>query len=450
MPCLGRSLASGGHRPRGAASLLRLASAPRKSGTTQTGPGIQAPVVETSSADSAVVNEPSGQAHDAQCGACHQDECLRTMRAFSSLAHTGSGHTRLCTHGEQHFDHVKHHATDSHVDELRHLRARTCGEQGGSEPACNEHAPSASAQRWEAEPAVRQPKCPQTVAARACPAGLWFALRGAAEQSHPATRASAAQACGRVSAARGNGSDTACNAGSLTRFIHSAQTSCDSKRPSSSSSSSSSLPAKASAPCESQPPFQYVFGSRENAQLRARRALRAALLALSSATWQATPLGAQRHPLRLAASPALSGAAQLLCNRRTPSARPTSARHSALMACAGERTNAGQLSALNLLLASCGLPPRTKERVRANSCPVQQRACPSGGPHPSATRAGRSTSPLVRRPSFDTRCSKHGAIRAPPRRAVRVRAGAAPLPPRSSARCLAAPLHCQGRAEDAE
>ena len=32
---------------------------------------------------------------------------------------------KASTHGEQHFDHVKHHTTDSHVHELRHLRART-------------------------------------------------------------------------------------------------------------------------------------------------------------------------------------------------------------------------------------------------------------------------------------------------------------------------------------
>ena len=172
-----------------------------------------------------------------------------------SVCWQGSWH-ETCTHGEQHFDHVKHHAADSHIYELRHLRARACGEWACPSQPANQHAPSASAQRWEAEPAVRQPKFLQTVAARACPAGLCFALRGAAEQSHPATSAGTARGkWRRVSAARGKGSIAACKAGSLTRFIHSAQTSCDSKRPSS-SSPSSSLPANASAPDESQPPSQ--------------------------------------------------------------------------------------------------------------------------------------------------------------------------------------------------
>lgn len=146
----------------------------------------------------------------------------------------------------------------------------------------------------------------------------------------------------------------------LTRFVHSVHTSCDSKRP---SSSSSLLLANASSGGETQSPFQYVFGSRANARLCVCRALRAALLALRSATLCPKPPAAQRHPLRLAALPTLPKVAQLLHSRRKPNVRPASATHSTLMQAGLAR--ARRHTAHNLLRTSLRQPPRSKDCARA-------------------------------------------------------------------------------------
>ena len=257
----------------------------------------------------------------------------------------------------------------------------------------------------------------------------------------------------RISTARG-GEETGstCNASSLTWFNHSAQTSCDSKCP-------SSLSADASAACASQPPFQCVLGSCAHARPCARRALRAALLlAFSMATRCATPPGAPRHPLRLAVSPALPGVPQLMHNRRTLSARPASARHSTLMRAESENSQhqCRRAGSRNLLFQRPTIATASG-CAGARVIPVQNARCRP--PQEGRTRGGRSASASAS--SFDQLIVRPGSTidrlrskrRAPPY-AVAFRAARRALrrpPPRAHlAPGLYAAPRRQRRAKDAE